>query len=200
MLKLTAQSQRLQLITDFLKAQAFERASFVQIHDYLKQKLPGLGLKAISRRSLEADLQILRTDSNSGIKHIQVARKHYYQLEKKSKAPVDISEGFMQSMLQQIVQNLGAKLPEKLRTSDHDFQDQFVFSFSGLNDDGLSLQLAATCLQAIEQQYLIQFLYKPAFSTYKSRLQIVAPLQIRFYEGRFYLVACEWSELKKTAK
>ena len=101
MLKLTAQSQRLQLIAEFLKAQAFERASFVQIHDYLKQKLPGLGLKAISRRSLEADLQILRTDSNSGIKHIQVARKHYYQLHKKSKTP-DISEGFMQSMLQQI--------------------------------------------------------------------------------------------------
>ncbi len=200
MLKLTAQSQRLQLITDFLKAQAFERASFAQIHEYLHQKLPGLGLKPISRRSLEADLQCLKQDNSSGIKHVQVARKHYYQLEKKQKAPIDISEGFMQSMLQQIGQNLGAKLPEKLLKTDHDFQDQLVFSFSGLNDDGQSVQLAATCLQAIEQQYLIQFLYKPAFSTYRSRLQIVAPLQIRFYEGRFYLVACEWSELKKAPK
>ena len=77
MLKLTAQSQRLQLITDFLKTQAFERASFAQIQEYLHQKLPGLGLKAISRRSLEADLQILRSDKASGIKHVQVARKHY---------------------------------------------------------------------------------------------------------------------------
>ncbi|MEY2652401.1 MAG: hypothetical protein RLZZ321_1494, partial [Bacteroidota bacterium] len=45
MLKLTAQSQRLQLITDFLKSQAFQRAAFIQIQDYLNSKLPGLGLK-----------------------------------------------------------------------------------------------------------------------------------------------------------
>jgi hypothetical protein len=200
MLKLTAQSQRLQLITEFLKSQAFERASFAQIHTYLDVKLPNIGLKRISRRSLEADLQILRADEFSGIKHIQVARKHYYQLRQKNNEPDTFSTGFMQSILQQIGQNLGVQLPEKLLKSDHNFQDQLVFSFSGLNDDGQSIYMAAKCLQAIEQQYLIQFLYKPAFSAYKSRFQIVAPLQIRFYEGRFYLVACEWSEQKKAPK
>ena len=62
MLQLKAQSQRLQLILDFLKEQAFMRASFAQIHDYLRAVLPSLGLKTISRRSLESDLQILREE------------------------------------------------------------------------------------------------------------------------------------------
>jgi predicted DNA-binding transcriptional regulator YafY len=99
-------------------------------------------------------------------------------------------------MLQQIAQQLGAKFQEP----NLKLQDKLVFSFSALNDDGQSLQMAATCLQAIEQQYLLQFLYQSAFGTYKSRLQVVAPLQVRFYEGRFYLVACEWSERQKAPK
>jgi hypothetical protein len=77
MLKLTAQSQRLQIIIEFLKDQPFERASFTQILDFLKTKLPVLGLKPISRRSLEADLQLLRLDPQHAVQHIQVARKHY---------------------------------------------------------------------------------------------------------------------------
>jgi hypothetical protein len=64
MLQLKAQSQRLQLILDFLKEQAFMRASFVQIHEYLRKVLPVLGLKPISRRSLEADLQVLREEGS----------------------------------------------------------------------------------------------------------------------------------------
>jgi hypothetical protein len=200
MLKLTAQSQRLQLITDFLKSQAFQRASFIQIQDYLNSKLPGLGLKAISRRSLEADLQVLRLDQKSGIKHIQVARKHYYQLQVGPSLTVNIPDELLNNMLVQIAQNLGAVTPSIQKFNQADFNDKLVFNFSGLNDEGQSIKLAAICLQAITQQYLVQFLYKPAFSTYRSRFQIVAPLQVRFYEGRYYLVACEWSEIKQTTK
>lgn len=200
MIKLTAQSQRLQLITDFLKSQAFQRAAFAQIHEFLNLKLPALGLKTISRRSLEADLQVLRLDQQSGLKHIQVARKHYYQLQVEPSPTVNIPDELWNNMLVQIAQNFGAIPPTSQQALQTDFHDKLVFSFSGLNDDGQSMNLAAICLQAISQQYLLQFLYKPAFSTYRSRFQIVAPLQVRFYEGRFYLVACEWSEVKKTTK
>lgn len=194
MLQLKAQSQRLQIILDFLKEQAFMRASFAQIQEHLNQLLPTLGLRPISRRSLESDLQFLKSNSTEQILHVRVSKKHYYQLVAKPQTAV--SEALQMSMLQQIGQQLGAKMQEP----QHNLQDKLVFSFSALNDDGQSLQMAATCLQAIEQQYLLQFLYQSAFGTYKSRLQVVAPLQVRFYEGRFYLVACEWSERFKAPK
>jgi hypothetical protein len=194
MLQLKAQSQRIQLILDFLKEQAFMRASFAQIHEHLNQLLPTLGLKSISRRSLEADLQVLKTNATEKLLHVRVSKKHYYQLIAEPQSAV--SEALQGSMLQQIAQQLGAKFQEP----NLKLQDKLVFSLSALNDDGQSLQMAATCLQAIEQQYLLQFLYQSAFGTYKSRLQVVAPLQVRFYEGRFYLVACEWSERQKAPK
>ena len=194
MLQLKAQSQRLQLILDFLKEQAFMRASFTQIQEHLNLLLPTVGLKTISRRSLEADLQVLREQSTEKLMHVRVSKKHYYQLLTAPQAAV--SESLQASMLQQFAQQLGAKSQD----NQHQLQDKLVFSFSALNDDGQSLQIAATCLQAIEQQYLIQFLYQSAFGTYKSRLQVVAPLQVRFYEGRFYLIACEWSERNKAPK
>ncbi len=194
MLQLKAQSQRQQLILDFLKEQAFMRASFAQIQEHLRIVLPALGLKPISRRSLEADLQVLREQGGDKLIHIRVSKKHYYQLFAEPQSAV--SEALQESMLQQIAQQLGAKFKEP----NIKLQDKLVFSFSALNDDGQSVQMSATCLQAIEQQYLLQFLYQSAFGTYKSRLQIVAPLQVRFYEGRFYLVACEWSERLKAPK
>lgn len=194
MLQLKAQSQRIQLILDFLKEQAFMRASFVQIHEHLNLLLPQLGLKPISRRSLEADLQVLKSGSTEKLLHVRVSKKHYYQLIAEPQSAV--SEALQVGMLQQLAQQLGAQFQEP----NLKLQDKLVFSFSALNDEGQSLQLAATCLQAIEQQYLVQFLYQSAFGTYKSRLQVVAPLQVRFYEGRFYLIACEWSERQKAPK
>ena len=194
MLQLKAQSLRLQMILDFLKEQAFMRASFAQIQEHLNQLLTTQGRKPISRRSLEADLQFLKSNSADKLIHVRVSKKHYYQLITAPETAV--SEALQVSMLQQITQQLGAKTQE----SQHQLQDKLVFSFSALNDDGQSLQMAATCVQAIEQQYLLQFLYQSAFGTYKSRLQVVAPLQVRFYEGRFYLVACEWSERQKEPK
>jgi hypothetical protein len=194
MLQLKAQSLRLQMILDFLKEQAFMRASFAQIQEHLNQLLTTQGRKPISRRSLEADLQFLKSNSADKLIHVRVSKKHYYQLIAAPETAV--SEALQVSMLQQITQQLGAKTQE----SQHQLQDKLVFSFSALNDDGQSLQMAATCVQAIEQQYLLQFLYQSAFGTYKSRLQVVAPLQVRFYEGRFYLVACEWSERQKEPK
>lgn len=194
MLQLKAQSLRLQMILDFLKEQAFMRASFAQIQEHLNQLLTTQGRKPISRRSLEADLQFLKSNSADKLIHVRVSKKHYYQLIAAPETAV--SEALQVSMIQQITQQLGAKTQE----SQHQLQDKLVFSFSALNDDGQSLQMAATCVQAIEQQYLLQFLYQSAFGTYKSRLQVVAPLQVRFYEGRFYLVACEWSERQKEPK
>ena len=194
MLQLKAQSQRLQLILDFLKEQAFMRASFAQIHDHLRFVLPSLGLKTISRRSLESDLQILREEGVERLIHVRVSKKHYYQL---ISAPNEaISNTLKVTMLEQIASQLGANTMSK----ENSLQDKLVFHFSALNDDGKSFELAAVCTQAIAQQYVIQFLYQSAFGTYKSKLQVVAPLQVRFYEGRYYLVASVWSERQKAPR
>ena len=110
MLQLKAQSQRQQLILDFLKEQAFMRASFAQIQEHLRIVLPTLGLKPISRRSLEADLQVLREQGGDKLIHIRVSKKHYYQLFAEPQSAV--SEALQESMLQQIAQQLGAKFKE----------------------------------------------------------------------------------------
>lgn len=194
MLELKAQSQRLQVILDFMKEQAFMRASFGQIHAHLNQVLAALGSRTVSRRSLEADLQILRAQPADKIIHVRVSKKHYYQL---LCAPNEaISETLKATMLEQIALQLGASSTSKENT----LQDKLVFHFSALNDDGRSFELAAVCTQAIAQHYLIQFLYQSAFGTYKSKLQVVAPLQVRFYEGRYYLVASVWSEHQKAPR
>ena len=154
MLQLKVQGQRIQLILNFLKEQAFMRASFAQIQEHLNSALPLLGLKTISRRTLESDLQVLRDASNDKLLHVRVSKKHYYQLLPSANA--QISEAVQASMLSQIAEQLGAKLP----TAAHSLQHKLIFNLTALNDDGASFQLAATCLQAIEQQYIIQFLYQ----------------------------------------
>jgi hypothetical protein len=194
MLQLKAQSQRLQVILDFLKEQAFMRATFVQIHDHLRSILPSKGLKPISRRSLESDLHILRGDERERLVHVRVSKKHYYQLLTATHEA--ISNKLKANMLEQIGLQLGANTTSK----ENSLQDKLVFQFSAINDDGKSFELAGVCIQAITQQYLIQFLYQSAFGTYKSKLQVVAPLQVRFYEGRYYLVASVWSEPQKAPK
>lgn len=188
MFQLKTQSIRIQLILNFLLEQAFMRASFNQIQEHLNERLPHLGLKTISRRTLEADLQVVRESVTHKLLHVRVSKKHYYQLL--PAADAQISSAVQESMIFQIAHQLGVKLPSK----ENVLQDKLIFNFSALNDDGKSYELAATCLQAIERQYLIQFLYQSAFGTYKSKLQVVAPLQVRFYEGRYYLIACMWSE------
>ena len=87
------------------------RASFSQIQEHLHQVLPTIGLKPISRRSLEADLQVLREQSTEKLLHVRVSKKHYYQLLAAPQAAV--SAALQTSMLQQLGQQLGAKIQDK---------------------------------------------------------------------------------------
>ena len=56
------------------------------------------------------------------------------------------------------------------------------------------MRLVKEIVQSIFAQEAIQFWYKPIHTTYRSKLQIVAPLQVKFYDGRFYLVAVDFKE------
>ncbi|MEN9700479.1 MAG: hypothetical protein RLZZ301_1677 [Bacteroidota bacterium] len=197
MLHYTAQSIRIQILHDFLQSQPLQRASFQELQLALNSQLKAKGYKTINTRSLEADLHQLRKLPNLELQHIRVARKHYYQLlETKSKVLSNPDQLLQHEMMRQLGHAFGlpGQAPNSLQEA------QLVFSMNALNDNGQSMELAVSLLKAIQQAYCVQFLYKPAFSTYKSRLQLVAPLQIRFYEGRFYLVATEWSERLQAPK
>jgi hypothetical protein len=80
MLQLTAQSRRVQVLLQFLREQANKRATFLEMLAYLNEQLPMLEQKKISRRTLESDLQFIREELGLTLKHVNISRKHSYQL------------------------------------------------------------------------------------------------------------------------
>jgi hypothetical protein len=52
--------------------------------------------------------------------------------------------------------------------------------------------LSSRLIEHIERQEAVQFLYNPVNASKEQKMQLVAPLQVRSYDGRFYLVGCYW--------
>ena len=194
MFQLTAQSQRVQVLLQFLRGQANKRATFLEILTHLNEQLPLLEQKKISRRTLEGDLQFIREDLGLNLKHVNISRKHSYQLMEIDGIQAELKQDVESLMLHQLAKNLGLEhYPEKSAASST-LESVLSFSFSALDDGGKAMTLAKDIVQSIFEQEAIQFWYKPIHTTYRSKLQIVAPLQVKFYDGRFYLVAVDYKD------
>lgn len=194
MFPFTNQSRRIQVLLAFLRQQANARATFSELLNFLQDELPKTGQKKISRRTLEGDLQFIRSELKLQLKHVNIARKHYYQLMEPEGLLPETNEQLHTLMMHQLAKSLGVgeDLPDTgLGTS---LEGLMVFSFAALDDGGRAMNLARDVLQSILMQEAIQFWYKPIHTTYRSKLQIVAPLQVRFYDGRFYLVAVDYKD------
>lgn len=194
MFQLTSQSRRIQLLLQFLRGQLNRRATFAEMLAHLNDVLPSIDQKKISRRTLEADVQYLREELNVPLKHVNISRRHYYQLMEQETQELEWKEDLEALMLHQLAKNLG--LDHYIPSSEHMPQLESVlsFSFSALDDGGKAMKLAKDIVQSIFTQEAIQFWYKPIHTTYRSKLQIVAPLQVKFYDGRFYLVAVDYKD------
>lgn len=194
MFQFTAQSRRIQLLLQYLREQANARATFIDMLQFLNSQLPEKGQKKISRRTLEADLQYIREEMKLTLKHVNVSRKHFYQLVETEGLLPESKAQLQGLMLQQLAKNLGLEHLSESGISANQLEGLIVFTFSALDDGGRAMNLAQDILQSIMKQEAIQFWYKPIHTTYRSKLQIVAPLQVRFYDGRFYLVAVDYKD------
>ena len=194
MLQLTAQSRRVQVLLQFLRGQANKRATFLEMLAHLNEQLPLLEQKKISRRTLEGDLQFIREDLGLNLKHVNISRKHSYQLMEVTGMHAELQENLESMMLHQLAKNLGLELDTSDASGGSQLESVLSFSFTALDDGGKAMRLVKEIVQSIFAQEAIQFWYKPIHTTYRSKLQIVAPLQVKFYDGRFYLVAVDFKE------
>ena len=192
MFQLTNQSRRVHVLLTYLRQQSNARATFSELLDFLNEQLPLSSQKKISRRTLEGDLQFIREELRLTLTHVNISRKHFYQLEE-GLLP-ETKEKLHGLMLHQMAKSLGvAELSPDLALGTN-LEGLMVFSFAGLDDGGRAMNLAREVVQSILAHEAIQFWYKPIHATYRSKLQIVAPLQVRFYDGRFYLVALDYKD------
>jgi hypothetical protein len=194
MFQLTNQSRRIQVLLSFIRQQANARATFLEILEYLQQELPKDGQKKISRRTLEADLKFIREELKLNLKHVNISRRHYYQLLETDSLHPETNEQLQELMMHQLSKSLGIGEQLTNASTASSLEGLMVFSFAALDDGGRAMNLARDVLQSILAQEAIQFWYKPIHTTYRSKLQIVAPLQVRFYDGRFYLVAVDYKD------
>jgi hypothetical protein len=194
MLQLTAQSRRVQVLLQFLREQANKRATFLEMLAYLNEQLPMLEQKKISRRTLESDLQFIREELGLTLKHVNISRKHSYQLMEVTGMHAELQENLESMMLHQLAKNLGLEHDTSDASAGSQLESVLSFSLTALDDGGKAMRLAKEIVQSIFAQEAIQFWYKPIHTTYRSKLQIVAPLQVKFYDGRFYLVAVDFKD------
>jgi hypothetical protein len=194
MFQLTTQSKRIQILLEFLRTQLNGRATFVEMLDHLNEVLPSIEQKKISRRTLEADLQFMREELDLSLKHVNISRRHYYQLIEKAELQQELKQDLEGLMLHQLAKNFGLEHYLDSSPGMSHLESVLSFSFSALDDGGKAMKLAMDIVQSIFAQEAIQFWYKPIHTTYRSKLQIVAPLQVKFYDGRFYLVAVDYKD------
>jgi hypothetical protein len=194
MFQLTTQSKRIQILLEFLRSQLNGRATFVEMLDHLNEVLPSIEQKKISRRTLEADLQFMREELDLSLKHVNISRRHYYQLIEKAELQQELKQDLEGLMLHQLAKNFGLEHYLDSSPGMSHLESVLSFSFSALDDGGKAMKLAMDIVQSIFAQEAIQFWYKPIHTTYRSKLQIVAPLQVKFYDGRFYLVAADYKD------
>lgn len=194
MYQLTSQSKRIQVLLSFLRDQEQQRATFSDMLTYLNEQLPEINQKKISRRTLEADLQFIREELGLTLTHVNISRKHFYQLVENNGILEELKGDLSSLMIHQLAKNLGLAHFNQESNARTSLESVLSFSFSALDDGGKAMRLAQDIVQSILAQEAIQFWYKPIHSTYRSKLQIVAPLQVKFYDGRFYLVALDYKD------
>ena len=71
-------------------------------------------------------------------------------------------------------------------------EKHFIMHQPEMKNHDKILRLSSQLIEHIERQEVVQFLYNPVNADKEQKMQLVAPLQVRCYDGRFYLVGCYW--------
>lgn len=166
--------------------------------------------KGFAKSSFEKSLHRLRHVEGYEIEHFKEGSTHYYRLLKADHMPflnddekeemaflmalMKMYEGlssvtWLQDMLEKEYQ-VDAKYFERNK--------HFAMVHPKISNHSQLLQLARQIMVCIDQEEVILFAYRRVNDESKEHIKEIAPLQVRYYEGRYYLIGCETYYLDKT--
>jgi hypothetical protein len=194
------------LILDCLKK--FEKRTLPQLMKYVNAQLPHYtsnkaALAGYGKSTFEKTLHAMRIDNDCVIVHSIENGDHVYRLQNADFIPF-LSEsqkhemGFLLSLMAiydklDSVQLLKDLLREEYQLDDSYYKSKahFVMMHPIIENHESLLALSDQIIGHIERQEAIKFTYKRVNDESNPVWKYVAPLQIRYFEGRYYLIACE---------
>jgi len=194
------------LILDCLKK--FEKRTLPQLMKYVNAQLPHYtsnkaALAGYGKSTFEKTLHTMRNNNDCEIVHAIESGAHVYRLQNADFIPF-LSEsqkhemGFLLSLISiydklDSVQLLKDLLREEYQLDDSYYKQKahFVMMHPIIENHESLLALSDQIIGHIERQEAIKFTYKRVNDESNPVWKYVAPLQIRYFEGRYYLVASE---------
>ena len=199
-------SIRQQLIIECL--QNHQKVTITELMNYVNDRIGEQSTSITSKQeykksTFEKTIHAIRNDLGVEIDHIKEGKTHYYRLKNPFNTPFLNSEekegmGFLLSLIKIYDQLPSVQWLKE--TLDKEFQidpnyyiknEHFVMVHPIINNHEKLLKLAQEIIGYIERQELIFFTYKKVNTDTTNAFKEVAPLQVRFYEGRYYLLGCE---------
>lgn len=194
----TKKSERIELIINFLKTCRRKDATVANIIAYVNHHV-SFG-SPISRRTFESDLQSIRNDFGIDIEVTREGNSCYYSVDAEDFTNDTMGEDFG-ILLQLINTHKELESVEWLKgilqtdynidASYFDNNDFFVLPKPKNSRHDKILKLAVEIIKYAKKGQSIQFYYHPANMGKKESAKCVAPLQVKFFDGRYYMVALD---------
>jgi hypothetical protein len=159
--------------------------------------------KGFAKSSFEKSLHRLRHDRGFEIEHFKEGSTHYYRLLKAHHTPfLDDDEkeemAFLMALMKMYKGLSSVSWLEEILVNEYqvdakyfDRNKHFVMVHPEITNHDKLLELARKIMVCIEREELILFTYRRVNDEFEEHVKEVAPLQVRYYEGRYYLIGCE---------
>jgi len=203
---------RQQLIINYLKSHSKVTLDLLMSNvnaEFLANYAGSGSKKGFAKSSFEKSLHRLRHDRGFEIEHFKEGSTHYYRLLKAHHTPfLDDDEKSEMAFLMALIKMYKGlssvswlqEILEKEYQVDAKYFDRnkhFVMVHPEITNHDQLLQLARKIMACIEREEVIIFAYRRVNDELEEHIKEIAPLQVRYYEGRYYLIGCETYYLDK---
>lgn len=201
MLTFSARNERIRLILTFLSETNGYQATMARMVEFVNGNMM-VGSK-VNQRTIESDLREIRQSYDIPISVHRSGKASYYVLDRQEYLPLineEQKEDF--GILFQLLRNhstlrsvtwLKQLLRVEFGVEEKYFQEDvyFVDAVPEMPNEAQMVQLAIQIVQYAKKGEAIQFNYQATTGGKKAKFKSVAPLQVRRYDGRYYLLAME---------
>jgi len=199
MFRKTKPSERIIQIINFLNARRLKPPTLSEIVDHLNNH-PDVHHE-VSLRTVQRALQAIK-ENEINVKCRIVDGEYIYELDESNELPLieEEDKADLGILLQLInthedlksVSWLKSRLMEDYGMREEHFQkdDYFVLPKPIMRNHDKILRLAMEIVRFAKSGKVIQFWYQSINESDDTKLITVAPMQVRFYDGRYYLVGC----------
>ena len=203
MLQKTKPSKRISHIIQFLSSRRKVNPPTLQdIVDHLNNHPDST--KEVSLRTIERALNDIREKLGIKVHCESIKGKHVYTLDDSNELPMIDEEdksdlGILLRLINtheelQSVQWLKSMLIEDFGMQEDHFKNDelFVLPKPLIKDHDKILKLAMELIRYAKLETVIQFFYQGEKTIENTQLRLVARMQVRYYDGRYYLAGITW--------